>query len=398
VVGFGWTAPSAIAAPFLCHMLCPGCHHLNADEAARCTRCGRQLATPTVEIGPGQRLLGRYQLGPMLGEGAAGQVFQAYDELLGRKVALKVLNRELWQSPKARTRMAREAAALGRVTHPHVVGIYNVFEHESALVLELEFVEGGTLSTRLRSGPLPLSDALRMMGGILSGLGAIHRAGIVHRDLKPANILLTRDGMPKLADLGVARDTTAQGMTRTGTQLGTVEYMSPEQIRGDKVGPATDVYACGILLYELLSGSVPFDSESEFGVMSAQLEQAPDLARLEGRAPPAVVQAVARALRKAPQERWPSAREFAKALGKAVGRRHSSGSAGPAHHRPAPSPNLQRTLGATLAARMPRTESGELRFWPIVGAVAALLLFLVVLLFGVVAIGYIAFGGTLFSH
>ena len=196
-------------------VLCPGCHHLNLDQIERCARCGRPLSEPTTELRPEQYLLGRYRLGPMLGEGAAGQVFQAHDELLGRTVALKILSRELWQSPKARERMAREAGALGRVTHRHVVGIYNVFEHESALVLELEFVEGGTLGDRLRSGPLPRPEALRVMVGILSGLNAIHRAGIVHRDIKPANILLGRDGTPKIADLGVARDMTAKAMTRT---------------------------------------------------------------------------------------------------------------------------------------------------------------------------------------
>ncbi len=140
-------------------MLCPGCHHLNLDGIACCARCGRPLSDGAIErraiefrgteLRPEEYLLGRYRLGPMLGEGAAGQVFRAHDELLGRTVALKILSRELWQSPKARERMAREAGALGRVTHRHVVGIYNVFEHDSALVLELEFVEGGTLADRL---------------------------------------------------------------------------------------------------------------------------------------------------------------------------------------------------------------------------------------------------------
>jgi serine/threonine-protein kinase len=380
-------------------MLCPGCHHLNLDEIERCARCGRPLSEPTTELRPEQYLLGRYQLGPMLGEGAAGQVFRAHDELLGRTVALKILSRELWQSAKARQRMAREAGALGRITHRHVVGIYNVFEHESALVLELEFVEGGTLADRLRSGPLPLPEALRVMVGILSGLNAIHRAGIVHRDLKPANILLARDGTPKIADLGVARDMTAQGMTRTGTPLGTVEYMSPEQIRGDQVGPASDIYACGILLYELLTGSVPFDRASEFEVMAAHLEQAPNLSLLESKAPPVLVQAVARALAKLPEQRWASARELGKVLAKVGSHRHHGSGSGHAPRRAAVDVYPPPSLRASVVARFkPKPQGTQGRWLPVVGAVIAVILFLGVLLLGVVLVGYLAFGSNLWSH
>jgi serine/threonine-protein kinase len=378
-------------------MLCPGCHHLNLDGIECCARCGRPLSEPTTELRPEARLLGRYRLGPMLGEGAAGQVFRAHDELLGRTVALKILSRELWQSPKARERMAREAGALGRVTHRHVVAIYNVFEHESALVLELEFVEGGTLADRLHSGPLPLPEALRVMAGILSGLNAIHRAGIVHRDIKPANILLTREGTPKIADLGVARDMTVKGMTRTGTQLGTVEYMSPEQIRGDQVGPATDIYACGILLHELVTGSVPFERASEYEVMAAHLKETPNLALLESKAAPVVVQAVARALAKLPAERWPSARELGKVLVKVGNHRHHGSGSGHTPRRAPPYPPA--SLRASVIARFrPKPPGTEGRWWSVIGAVIAVVLFLGVLLFGVLLLGYLAFGSHLWSH
>jgi serine/threonine-protein kinase len=372
-------------------------------------------------VGPGHRVLDRYVVEKLIGEGAAGRVYEAHDQLLGRTVALKVLSPELWDSDRARERMAREAAALGRITHPNVIGIYNVFEHECALVLELEYVEGGTLSDRLRSGPLALSDAVRVMAGILEGLGAIHGAGVVHRDLKPANILMTREGVPKIADLGIARDLARPAMTRAGSALGTAEYMSPEQIRGETVGPPTDVYACGILLYELVTGAVPFAHKSEFEVMTAHLERAPNLVLLQSKAPALLVHVVARALAKAPEHRFPTAREMRGALLKSS-QRHKGSSrsaedprrAGKVGDRPSPgrSPlELARQgcagaekagragalvaaspLGETLSSHFsPRGKSRLGRNFPLVVVLIMLALFLALLFLGLVLIGLLRF-------
>ena len=352
---------------------------MNVDQVERCARCGRSLSTrppATTEFRSGQTLLGRYQLGSLLGEGAAGLVFRTDDLLLGRTIALKILRRELWQSAKARERMAREAGALGRITHPNVVAIYNVVEHESALILDLEFVEGGTLADRLRRGPLPLPEAQRVMAGILAGLGAIHDAGVVHRDIKPANILLTRDGTPKIADLGVARDMTALPMTGAGTKLGTTEYMSPEQIREEPVGPATDIYACGVLVHELVTGSVPFDAANEFDLIAAHLRQPPNLARLSSQAPPEVVHAVARALAKVPAHRWASARELAEVLAKVATAPQAAAVSWRPEEAAVPGPSTTR---GTSALR-------------VVAALIAAVLFLVVLVLGVLLIGYLRFG------
>jgi serine/threonine-protein kinase len=251
-----------------------------------------------------------------------------------------------------------------------------VFEHESALILELEFVEGGTLADRLRSSPLPLSEARRVMAGILGGLAAIHDAGVVHRDIKPANILLTRDGTPKIADLGVARDMTALPMTGTGTKLGTTEYMSPEQIREEQVGPATDIYACGILVHELVTGSVPFDAANEFDLIAAHLRQAPNLTLLESKAPPEVVHAVARALAKAPAHRWTSARELGQVLAQVGSRPHEGGASG------------RRRDAAEVSPPPPRATS----LLKVVAMLVAAVLFLGVLVVGVLFIGYLRFG------
>ncbi len=261
-------------------------------------------------------LLGRYEIGELLGDGAMGSVYRARDQMLERTVALKVLNPELWASAKARQRMAREAGVLGRINHPNVINIFNVFEHGEALVLELEYVAGGTLGDRLQHGPFSVAEAARIMKGMLDGLTAIHAAGIVHRDLKPSNILMCDDATPKLADLGVAHDATAKGLTGTGATLGTVDYMSPEQIQGRAVGPATDIYACGILLHQMITGAVPFAARSDFEVMAAHLKQPPNLLQLQTMAPPALVHAVGRALAKDPAQRWPSAQELAEVIGR----------------------------------------------------------------------------------
>ncbi len=303
-------------------MRCPRCHHLNPDGAPHCNRCGEGLAAshpPAAVVGllqPGQTLLGRYEVGELLGDGAMGSVYRARDRMLGRTVALKVLNPELWASVKARQRMAREAGVLGRINHPNVINIFNVFDHGEALVLDLEYVSGGTLGNRLQNGPFPVPEAARVMKSMLDGLTAIHAAGIVHRDLKPSNILMTEDGTPKLADLGVAHDATSKGLTGTGATLGTVDYMSPEQIQGRKVGPATDIYACGILLHQMVTGGVPFAARSDFEVMAAHLKQPPNLVQLQTMAPPALVHAVGRALAKDPAQRWASAQELAEVIGK----------------------------------------------------------------------------------
>ena len=313
-------------------MQCPNCHHLNYPEATACARCQASLVPPAPvpkgasgDLAPGQVLLGRYEIVGELGRGAMGTVFRAEDRTLNRTVALKILAPELWQSSKARQRMAREATVLGRVVHPNVVGIHNVLEHGNALVLELELVAGGTLADRLDQGALPLEETLQLMLGILEGLAAIHDAGVVHRDLKPSNILMMEDGTPKLADLGVAHDMAAKGLTGTGATLGTVDYMSPEQIKGMTVGPATDIYACGVLLHQMVTRRLPYEADSDFEVMAAHLNQAPNLAELQAAAPPSLVHAVARSLAKEPDQRWKSARELAEVLQRLATRRVSSG-------------------------------------------------------------------------
>ncbi len=293
---------------------CPRCGRLNPADAVECERCAEPLERVVPIIAAGQVLDGRYRIDEFLGAGGMGQVFAATELLLERPVALKILNAELLRHATARERMEREAKALARVQHQNVIRINTMFKHEGMLVLDLELVTGGTLSSRLQSGAIPSAEALRIFAGVLAGLGALHAAKLVHRDLKPGNILITEDGVPKIADLGIAHDVGGRRVTRTGAHVGTPEYMSPEQIRGETVDARSDVYACGIMLYEMLSGDVPFKGKSDFDVQAAHVSQRPDLARLELHAPTHIVSCIERALEKEPDRRWPSAAAFAEGL------------------------------------------------------------------------------------
>jgi len=245
-------------------------------------------------------------------------VYAAIDTHLNRRVALKVLNADLVDHPTARARMEIEAKALAGISHPNVVKINNVLTVDRSLTLELELVTGGTLAQRIASGPIPAHAAIRIMTGVLSGLDAIHGAGLIHRDMKPANVLMTENGEPKIADLGIAHQRDGERITRTGASLGTPEYMSPEQVRGLPVSRATDIYACGVILYEMLRGMPPFEGTSEYDVAEAHVNQPPNLTALQQWAPPSLIHAVAKALEKQPERRWRTALELRAALQSAI--------------------------------------------------------------------------------
>jgi hypothetical protein len=300
-------------------MRCDNCGHLNPDGAQVCGRCQMPASgEASAELGwaeSGHVILGRYRIETAIGEGGMGQVFRAEDLRTRRVVALKLLHPALLRDAKARARMQREALALERIRHPNVVAIHDVFEFERIIGLELEFVHGGSLADRLDREPLSLDRSLELMTGILQGLGAVHAATVVHRDLKPANILLTPEGVPKIADFGIARDETMWTLTGTGSQLGTPGFMAPEQITGAKVGPATDIYAASVLLHVMLTRSLPYAGENDFEIFRAQVSQPPNLARLAEVAPPALVEIVAKALATDPARRFQSADELAGALG-----------------------------------------------------------------------------------
>jgi len=243
-------------------------------------------------------------------------VFLGSDVVTGQKVVLKTLRQELAFSPSIRERVYREALCLARVIHPNVPSICDVFEYGAAVVLVLEFVDGGTLEDQIRSipqnGPLRPQDIRRWSLGLLSGLGAFHSRSFVHRDVKPSNILLTRSGIPKLTDLGITLDASGERarLTKQGSRPGTAQYMAPEQVLGMEIGPWTDIYAAGLVLYEMFVGAPPFEADSDFDMMDLHVKGTPDISRLPRLTPPPVVSAIERSLCKDPHHRIRSAEEI----------------------------------------------------------------------------------------
>ena len=217
----------------------------------------------------------RYEIREKLGAGGFGTVFRAWDRVLERHVAIKGLS-GAGLSPEGRARALREARALARLQHPHVVTVHDALQEASGLYLVLELVEGESMARRLAAGPLDPAEAQRIVTQIAAGLAAAHELGIVHRDIKPDNILLTRDGEVKVADFGIARLLGEARITSEEVVVGTPSYMAPEQIQGGEVGPAADLFAVGCLLHEMVSGAPPFGRGRASEVLARILAGRPD--------------------------------------------------------------------------------------------------------------------------
>jgi eukaryotic-like serine/threonine-protein kinase len=246
-----------------------------------------------------------------------GDVVEAYDRRLSRRVALKRLRADL-DDPKARDRFVREVISGAGVAHPNVVTVYDVGDSDGRPYYVMELVEGETLADKIqREGPIPPAEACRIIIAVLEGLAAAHAKGLVHRDVKPGNVLLANDGSVKLADFGIAKAVSdaAFDLTAPGEVIGTPTYLAPEQTRGGEVGPRSDVYAAGVVLYEMLAGAPPFKADSPVATALAHRES--PVPPLRERAPgvPATLAAVVdRALAKDPDERFPDAAAMCAAL------------------------------------------------------------------------------------
>jgi len=273
-------------------------------------------------LAPGTRL-GRYEILSLIGVGGMGEVYRARDTRLNRIVALKRLTAHVAASPEGRKRFEREAQATSTLNHPHICTLHDVGEHEGIEFLVMELAEGETLAARLQRGALPMVDVLAWAAQMTDALAAAHRQGIVHRDLKPANVMLTAHGV-KLLDFGLAALRPPPGIidgsrdkssTATGTILGTLQYMSPEQLQGKPVDGRTDIFAIGAILYEMITGRKAFDVDSSAGVVAAVLDNTPPPVKLVRPDVPAALDwAVAQCLTKIAGERWQSVADLARQL------------------------------------------------------------------------------------
>jgi serine/threonine-protein kinase len=281
-------------------------------------------STPLPPVAEGRTLAGRYRLERRIAGGGMASVWEATDEVLARQVAVKLLHPHLAADETFVARFRREAVAAARLAHPSIVSIYDtvsVGEAEpgadpacEAIVMEL--VRGPTLRQELdRRGAFAPADAVAVVADAADALDTAHRAGIVHRDVKPANVLLSADGRVLVADFGIAKAADDLDITGTGTTLGTAKYLAPEQVEGGPVDARTDVYALGIVLYELLCGRPPFQADSEAATALARLHREPLRPRqVKASVPRALERVVQRAMARRPDDRYPSAAALRTAL------------------------------------------------------------------------------------
>jgi len=293
----------------------------------RCSRVknlllGRQTwpMIAAMKLEPGARL-GQYEILGELGRGGMATVYRAYQPTLEREVALKVLPDFLVEQPGFKARFHREAVAVARLQHPNILSVFDHGEQDGVTYIVSEYVEGGTLAARL-GAPIQLDYCVRLLRPVADALDYAHSEGVVHRDVKPSNILLDRRGVPILSDFGLARvaeSAESERLTQTGAMVGTPTYMAPEQCAGQEAGPAADIYALGVIAFEMITGRVPFNAPTPLGVIAAhQVTPPPSPRKLNPSLPESVVQPILTCLAKDPRQRQETATEFIEQLAIAV--------------------------------------------------------------------------------
>jgi serine/threonine-protein kinase len=265
-----------------------------------------------VTIDVGTLLADRYRLEAQIGSGGMSTVYRAFDTVLERTVAIKLMHRNLAEHSEQLERFGREARAVARLNHPHIVQVIDAGEDDDTPFIVFEHVKGETLKERVqRAGRLPVTEAVAYAIEIARALGAAHERNIVHRDVKPQNVLINEEGVAKVTDFGIARTLEEHGLTADGRVLGTTDYVSPEQAMGHDVDGQSDVYSLGIVLYEMLVGDIPFHGENQIAVaMKHVREELPDVQRLRPSIGTALAAVVDRATAKSLDVRYPSTDEL----------------------------------------------------------------------------------------
>lgn len=264
-------------------------------------------------------IIADYEILEVLGQGGMGAVYRVRNRLSDRQEAMKQVLPHIASKPEAAERFLREIRIQASLQHPNIAALHTAMHIQQGIFMIMELIDGQSVEAMLRHGAMPLDQAIRIADDILSALMYAHARGIVHRDIKPANILITSRGMPKLTDFGIARATDQGMITRSGMAIGSVHYMSPEQVMSKATDERSDLYSLGVTLYEMLTGTRPFDGESEYTIMSAHLGRTP-------RSPSAIVSSipsdissvVLRSMAKTPEERFQTAAAFQTALRHAV--------------------------------------------------------------------------------
>ncbi|MGA2476275.1 MAG: protein kinase [Terriglobia bacterium] len=259
--------------------------------------------------------IGDYQIIGVLGAGGMGRVYKVKNMISDRVDAMKVLLPDLANEPDLADRFVREIKVLASLNHPNIAGLHTALRLQNQLLMIMEFVDGATLEDKLRNGLFPLHDAIDYVSQVLSALGYAHSHGVIHRDIKPANMMLTSENVIKLMDFGIAKSKTDRKLTMTGTTLGSLYYMPPEQVQGTDLDPRSDLYSVGVSLYEMVTGSRPFKGNSDYDLMVAQLQKAPlPPINIQPGLPKALNDIIMISLEKDPAKRFQSAEAFRFAL------------------------------------------------------------------------------------
>jgi serine/threonine protein kinase/tetratricopeptide (TPR) repeat protein len=314
-------------------MRCPRCHTDNPEETRFCGRCGVPLpgatgpglsstvlmtSAPLSELIPGETFAGRYQVIEDLGKGGMGRVYKVYDTEVREKLALKLLNPEIASDERTIERFRGELRLARAISHRNVCRMHDLGREGETYFITMEYVPGEDLKSLIhRIGILPVGKAVSIARQVCEGLEEAHRVGVIHRDLKPQNIMIDRDGNARIMDFGIARSVKGKGITGTNVLIGTPEYMSPEQVEGKEAGPRSDLYSLGIVLFEMLTGRLPFEGESLLSIAVKQKSEAPpDPRAFNAQVPEELARLVLRCLDKAPEKRPAGAVDLASGLAK----------------------------------------------------------------------------------
>lgn len=260
--------------------------------------------------------MGDYEVISILGSGGMGRVYQVRNAITDRVEAMKVLLPDLEGHEEVAARFLREIKLLAALKHPNIAALHTALTIDNQLVMVMEYVEGCSLSARLAKGPVPVPDALNYIDQVLDALSYAHQQNVIHRDIKPANMMLTPEGVMKLMDFGIARGSEEPAkLTATGTTLGSINYMSPEQVKGEPTDARSDLYSVGISLYEMVTGEKPFQGDSNFSIMAAHINEVPKPpVQLHPGLPDGLNEIILTAIAKSPAERFQSADAFRNAV------------------------------------------------------------------------------------
>jgi serine/threonine protein kinase/Flp pilus assembly protein TadD len=305
-------------------MRCPNCNSENLDESVFCAKCGTQIKeseekplptqtieAPKEEITTGSTFAGKYQIIEELGQGGMGRVYKALDTTVNEKVALKLIKPEIAVDKKTIERFKNELKFARKIRHKNVCQMYDLNTEEGSYYITMEYVTGQDLKGLIRqSGRLAVETGISITKQICDGLEEAHRLGVVHRDLKPSNIMIDRDGSARIMDFGIARSVERKGLTGAGVMIGTPEYMSPEQVESKETDQRSDIYSLGVILYEMVTGRVPFEGDTPFTVGVKHKSETPtDPKELNAQIPEDLSRVIMKCLEKDKEKRYQDAGE-----------------------------------------------------------------------------------------